>query len=275
MIEIFDNIKQLYTFKNPCSELSRFVEFFSETSQAAMSEYIHTETFTVKLFPSYTPTIWINLGAPYYLTNGTQCSRIEERMDVLLLRNTIVERKNLSTDNIFTIKFYPSAFEAIFGISQSKIGDKIIDVQDIIQPLTLKKMKTASSFEDRIILIESFLLDKLRHNAQKQFPFICITEAIEAFFQSEMVDKNVEIAQKLHISEKSLYRYFKHVIGTNPKNYFSIVRARTALTAYNQNKIPFSPYDFGYYDYGHFSKDVIKFTGQSLSSFQKIKERGR
>jgi methylphosphotriester-DNA--protein-cysteine methyltransferase len=81
--------------------------------------------------------------------------------------------------------------------------------------------------------------------------------------------KNKGIANDLYITEKSLYRYFKQTIGTNPKNYFATVRARTALTAYNMNKTQFSPYDFGYYDHGHFSKDVVKFTGQPLSTYVK------
>jgi AraC-like DNA-binding protein len=269
MTEIFDDIRKLYTFQNPCGELSPFIEFFSETSLEAMSEYIQSEAFTVKLFPSFTPTIWINLGAPYYLKNGEKISKIEEKADILLLRNTIVERINLPTDHIFTIKFYPSAFEALFGVSQSKIGDKLIDVTEIIEASVIKKLKEAASFDDRIDLIEAFFLEKLSKNAQKHFPFICINGAIDNYFQSGMAAKNKGIANDLYISEKSLYRYFKQAIGTNPKNYFAIVRARTALTAYNLNKQAFSPYDFGYYDHGHFSKDVVKFTGQSLSSYSK------
>jgi AraC-like DNA-binding protein len=272
MTEIFDDIRKLYTFQNPCNELARFIEFFSETSLEAMSEHIQSEAFSVKLFPSYTPTIWINLGAPYYLKNGEKLNKIEAQTDVLLLRNTIVERINLPTDHIFTIKFYPSAFEALFGVSQSKIGDKLVDVNEIIEASVIKKMKQAASFSDRISIIEAFFLEKLSKNAQKPFPFICINGAIDNYFQSGLAAKNKGIANDLYISEKSLYRYFKQAIGTNPKNYFATVRARTALTAYNLDKKTFSPYDFGYYDHGHFSKDVVRFTGQSLSTYSKIND---
>src|SRR5688572_28789530 len=101
MIEIFDNIRKLYRFKTPCKELLDHIEFFSESSLDAMDRYIGADRFTVKLFPSYTPTIWLNLGAPYQLVNGSTNHVINERTDILLLRNGIVERRNLPTDNIF------------------------------------------------------------------------------------------------------------------------------------------------------------------------------
>ena len=107
MTEIFDDIRKLYTFKTPCNELRNYIEFFSETSIDATNQHIHTEKFTVKLFPSYTPTIWINLGSPYYLKNGNQQFFIDVNTDILLLRDDIVERTNFRTDNIFTVKFHP------------------------------------------------------------------------------------------------------------------------------------------------------------------------
>jgi AraC-like DNA-binding protein len=269
MIEIFDDIRKLYHFKSPCPELTHLIEFFSETSLEATAHYIDAEAFTVKLFPSYTPTIWLNLGSAYTIQNGDVYRRMDEKTDILLLRNKIVERINLPTDNIFTIKFHPSAFEAFFGVSQSKIGDDIIDLNDIIPSNILNKLKRESSFEDRVVLLEKYFIEKLAQNKTHAFYSNHINAAIDRFYQSGMSSKNNEIVHGLFISEKSLYRYFTHAIGTNPKHFFSILRARKALTAYNTNKSTFSPYDFGYYDHGHFSKDVVKFTGKPLSFYPK------
>jgi AraC-like DNA-binding protein len=269
MIEIFDDIRKLYQFKSPCPELTHLIEFFSETSLEATAHYIDAEAFTVKLFPSYTPTMWLNLGSAYTIQNGNVYRQVDEKTDILLLRNKIVERINLPTDNIFTIKFHPSAFEAFFGVSQSKIGDDIIDLNDIMPSNILNKLKRESSFEDRVVLLEKYFIEKLAQNKTHAFYSNHINAAIDRFYQSGMSSKNNEIVHGLFISEKSLYRYFTHAIGTNPKHFFSILRARKALTAYNTNKSTFSPYDFGYYDHGHFSKDVVKFTGKPLSFYPK------
>ena len=72
------------------------------------------------------------------------------------------------------------------------------------------------------------------------------------------------MAEKMFVSSKTINRYFNRVVGISPKNYFSIMRARTALTAYVNQQSVFIPYDHGYYDMSHFYKDVVKFTGQRL-----------
>ena len=123
--EIFYDIRKLYHFRTPRPELLEYIEFFSETSLEATGQFIPTDRFTVRLFPSFTPTIWINLGAPYDLSNGINTKRIDKKQDVLVLRSTILERNNFSSDNIFTIKFNPLGFESIFGVSQANIGNKI------------------------------------------------------------------------------------------------------------------------------------------------------
>jgi AraC-like DNA-binding protein len=268
MVEIFDNIRKLYRFKPPCDELADYIEFFSETSLEATRHYIDTEQFTVKLFPSYTPTIWINLGTPYHLVNGSTWQVVDERTDILLLRNAIVERRNLPTDNIFTVKFVPGGFEAVFGIPQTKIGSQVIELTEFIPAAVIRKLKGLGCFEDRMQLLQQLFLEKLEKNRQDGYYLQCIKQTIDAFCTAGMEPRNSELAKQLCVTDKTLYRYFTQVVGTNPKNYLATVRARTALTAYVADTASFSPYDHGYYDMSHFYKDVVKFTGRKLSAYR-------
>lgn len=268
MTEIFDNIRKLYRFNAPCEALAAHIEFFSESSLDAMNAYIGPMEFTVRLFPSYTPTIWLNLGSPYQLKNGPAWHTINEHTDILLLRNEIVERRNLPTDNIFTVKFNPGGFETIFGISQTTIGSDIIPVEQIIPSAFIKKLKGLGSFEDRLALFENFLLHKLERNAKREgFYLQCIKDTVNAFTGSGQEAAISELAGKLYITEKTLYRCFTKMVGTSPKKFLAITRARTALTAYVADPAVFSPLDHGYYDRSHFYKDVLKFTGQKLSHY--------
>ncbi|MEC5147140.1 helix-turn-helix domain-containing protein [Chitinophaga sp. 212800010-3] len=268
MIEIFDNIRQLYKFQTPAGALHPYVEFFSETSLDETHRLIQSETFTVKLFPSYTPTIWINLGTPYLLANGRKQLHIDEQTDILLLRNEIVERKNLPSDNIFTVKFHPGGFETIFGISQTRIGSNVVPLQDIIPAGMVRKLRNAASMADRINLFESLFHEKLEVQQKKDNYYLqCIHRTIDAFAGSGMEAGNGELARQLYLTDKSLYRYFTKIIGTSPKKYLGITRARTALTGYTKNAASFSPHDYGYYDRSHFYKDVLNFTGQHFSSY--------
>ncbi len=265
MVEIFDNIRKLYQFRTPCEELADYIEFFSETSLDATNQYITSEEFTVKLFPSYTPTIWINLGSPYHLKNGNKEFFINAGTDILLLRSDIVERTNRRSDNIFTIKFHHGGFEAVFGIEQRKIGTDVINTNTVLSPGILFKLKNLGCFEERTKLIQQHFLARLNLKFADQYLYKKVLNAVRSYELSDMTYKNKQVAEELTITDRTLYRYFKSLIGISPKNYFSIIRTRTALTSYVANKKAFSPYAYGYYDMSHFRKDVFKFTKLKLS----------
>lgn len=266
MVEIYDNIRKLYQFNPPCAELAPHIEFFSETSLEAMHYYVGEAPFTVRLFPSYTPTIWLNLGTPYHLKSGNGVHWVDADTDVLLLRSDIVERRNLPTDNIFTVKFNPGGFEAIFGIPQQKIGQEVIHVQEVIPDTLLRKLKRLDGFDSRMRLLESFLLDKLVQNRERLHYLQCVQDTIDAFCASGMQLNNYELASRQYMTEKTFYRYFTQVIGASPKHFFATLRARTALTGYITHKEAFSATTYGYYDMSHFYKDVVKFTGRRITA---------
>lgn len=267
MIEIFNDIRKLYQFKPPCPELANDIEFYSETSLAATALYIKSENFTVKLFPSYTPTIWINLGSPYWLKNGSTIQKVSQETDILILRNQVVERNNLPSDNIFTVKFHPGGFEAIFGFSQHKIGDQIVPLSELIPLPILNRLKSGGNFADRVQLLQELFLQKQKGRKELQHLKV-IRKAIHAFDTLNPGGSNSFIANHLCLTDKTFYRHFTAAVGVNPKTYMTVNRARKALTSYFLDPKSFSAYQHGYYDPGHFYKDVLKFTGQKLSAFK-------
>lgn len=265
MVEIFDNIRKLYAFQPPCAELQPHVEFYSETAPAAMHAFIGEAPFTVKMFPSYTPTIWLNLGTPYQLKHGHQLSPVGAQTDVLILRSGIVERRNLPTDNIFTIKFNPGGFEAIFGIPQTTIGHGIVDVAQLIPATVLRKIKRGPDFASRRQLIEQYLLDQLHKHHRLAHTLSTVQQAIDVFTHTGMQLNNRQLADRHYLTEKTFYRYCTQVIGASPKHYFATLRARHALTAYVTQRPRFDHTQFGYYDLPHFYKDIVRFTGRKIS----------
>jgi AraC-like DNA-binding protein len=183
------------------------------------------------------------------------------------LRSTLLERNNFSTDNIFTIKFNPLGFESIFGVSQARIGNDIVSASEILPDSIIQKLKEPVGLEEKSLFLEKFFFEKLYKNSSDQFHLQCIKRSIDLFVNSTMDVTLNEIAAQLHISEKTFNRYFYKIVGTNPKRFFSTIRCRLSLTQYKQAPRQFSPYDFGYYDFSHFSKEVKQFTGANLTSF--------
>jgi len=267
MVEIFNDIRKIHQFAAPCDELAAHIEFFSESmppAESLLRNNLAPGLKSVKMFPSYTPTFWINLGTPYYLSVGNKTHLIKTGDDILVLRDTSVEKFKQPTDRIFTVKFLPGGLEAILGINQATLIGQVINLNTILPPAFLKKVKQSVCFEERLALVQSFLLSRYSDNHSDHY-LQFVTDCIENYDAAGMQINTSQMAEKMFVTSKTINRYFNKVVGTSPKNYFSIMRSRVALTAYVNQKEVFTPYDFGYYDMSHFYKDVVKFTGQKLT----------
>ena len=265
MVEIFQNIRKIYDFARPCEELSAHVEFFAESSAERTQQYFPNENFTVKMFASWTPTFYINLGVPYYINLKGRNTLVKADEDILILRSGTVQRYNQPSDNIFTVKFYPGGLEAILGISQIAVTDQIINLRQVLPTSLLDALKKPVCFAERIQLVEQFLLKAYQAKTNKDHYITIVNDAIGEFSGGGMQLNTSVVAERLFISSKTINRYFHRVIGIPPKSYFSILRARTALSAFVNSQKAFVPYDFGYYDMSHFRKEIKQFTGQTLT----------
>lgn len=265
MVEIFDNIRKIYLFSPPCEELTDYIEFFSESSTDATQAFAGNAGFTVKMFPSWTPTFWINLGAPYYLKLGNKRYFIPPGRDILVTRDSVAERYNTPADNLFTIKFFPGGLETVLGIDQSGLAGKLVHLKEVLPASFILCIKKANDFEERKKLLNNFFLSQIK----KRNPRAHYTELVKktiATYETGNMQYNVdELSERLFITSKTINRYFTKVIGITPKSYLSIVRSRTALTAYVSDKKGFDPSVFGYHDMSHFYKEIMKFTGERMA----------
>lgn len=265
MTEIFDNIRKLYRFYVPDNELADYIEFFSESSAQETYHYVADNRFTIRMFPSWTPTFYINLGEPYQLTMGSTHYLIKKSTDVLILRNNIVERHNLPADHIFTVKFFPGGLEAILGINQVQLVDQVVNLNTVLPATLLHHAKQLTDFEERTELIQNFFLNQLNSRKKTDYYRQFVTSTIGTFDASGLSLNTGQLADRMFLTSKTINRYFHQVIGIPPKQYFTTLRARTSLHHYVANKDRFTPDDYGYYDMSHFYKDVVKFTGSKLS----------
>jgi hypothetical protein len=262
MVEIFENIRKIYTFRQPCAELTEHIEFFSESSFEETKRHITGEYFSVKMFPSWTPTFYINLGELYEISVGNKRYFIGADDDILILRNSIVERYNTPTDNIFTVKFYPGSIAAILDIKQPGLIDKVINLKSILPAQLLYQLKLPITFDERVELMQNYFLTNLKQ--QRDYYLKFVKDTIDTYAEGSMQFSNSKLAEKMFTTSKTINRYFNQVVGVPPKDYFSTMRARTALTDYVNSRNQFVPFDYGYYDMSHFYKGIVKFTGQKL-----------
>lgn len=264
MVEIFDNIRKIYQFSPPRQELANYIEFFSESSPRATNAFAGNNCFNVKMFASLTPTFWINLGTPYYLALGNKRFLVNAGEDILLTRDTIAERYNQPADHLFTVKFYPGGLESVLGIDQSQMAGKLVHLQQVLPASFIRRIKNAGGFYERKKLLEDHFLDQLKTKRARTHYIELVTKTIAMYENGSMKYNVDELAERLFITSKTINRYFNKVVGITPKKYLSIMRSRTALTAFVANKQAFDPAVYGYHDMSHFYKEAIKFTGERM-----------
>jgi AraC-like DNA-binding protein len=265
MVEIFDNIKKIYRFSPACEDLSQYIEFFSESCIEDTAGLAGGRNFQVKMFPSWTPTIWINLGKTYHIELQDKWYRINKDEDILVLRDMTTVRHNQAADYIFTVKFFPGGLEAIFAISQIKLLGRIIPLQEIMDGHLIETVRMAPSFGSRMELLQNDFLTKLNRQRRKDHYLNIVRDSIMAAEDTMQINVG-QMAEKMFVTSKTINRYFKQVVGVSPKKYFSSLRSRAALTNFIGDRSNFIPENFGYYDMSHFYKEIIKFTGQRMNT---------
>jgi AraC-like DNA-binding protein len=265
MIEIFQNIREIYDFTQPDNELSPYIEFFSESSKQKCDLHFDKGHSSVKMFASWTPTFYINLSGPYLIDIGSDRYYVKAGEDIAILRNGIVMRHNQAADSIFTVKFYPGGLEAVLGLNQNMLSNKMVYLNQILPPTLLSRLRNPLTFVERVTILESYFLAALHKHQPRDHYLQMVSDAIGEYHAGNMQLNTSQIAERLLISSKTINRYFQRSVGIPPKRYFSVLRARTALTAMVADKADFNPYHYGYYDPAHFYKDVRNFTGRNLS----------
>lgn len=201
---------------------------------------------------------------PYAIVLKNSRYQVKADEDVLILRNADVTRHILPADNIFTVKFHPGGLEAILGINQVPVIDQVIHLRHILPVQLLQRIKQPVSFEERVAMMESYLLTAYVKQSNPDHYLSMVNDCIGEYGAAGMQLSTTKVAETQFISSKTINRYFHRVIGTSPKKYFSILRGRTALTAFISDSENFVPMDYGYYDLSHFQKDMVNFTGQRL-----------
>jgi hypothetical protein len=185
--------------------------------------------------------------------------------DILVLRDSIVSRNVSASDRIFTIKFHPGAIGRIFGIAQRSLIDRVADAGDLIPSGLLEQVKVQNNLEARVKLIEGFLLKKLTGLKKTDHYVKLMRDSIDLYFTSGMQVNTTQLAERQFTTSKTINRYFQRTIGLSPKKYLSILRSRSAIGRFLDNRNAFDPELHGYYDMSHFYREAHKFTGGRFS----------
>lgn len=171
----------------------------------------------------------------------------------------------------FVVGFTPFGASAFFKLPYHEIINKNIELSDFMGDSVNWlhcAVANAATFEERIIIIEEFLIKRLVND--NLFEINTLERGIKALNVKENKFDVDVISDAACVSNRHLDRLFKKRIGLTPKQYIKIARFNKAIdimkNKYDNNFTQIA-LDAGFYDQSHLTNNFIEFVGITPKKF--------
>ncbi|MGZ8549445.1 MAG: helix-turn-helix domain-containing protein [Chitinophagaceae bacterium] len=259
--EIVDKITLAQTFI-PEGPLKEYIEYMWE------EQYIDKPANRILPKPGF--TLLFNLGEKIVLSTPFDDYVVDS--DVVLPRNFTWTDTNFSSHS-YGIKFSFSLIAISEKICQSSLMCGLHPLKGLVSNEFIASIHQAENFDERVQRAQLYFLAIFEKYKKQIINYSIIMETIKQIESGDFFDFSLDsAAKKNHLSSKTLERYFLRFTGLSPKQVYCILRTRAALDDYFNDKENFSLYNFGFYDYSHFYKQISKVTGLSLPQYRKKNE---
>lgn len=173
--------------------------------------------------------------------------------------------------NTFAIRFYPHGFANFVTTPIKNLSNKETPIELLFGEKTATELKhkiiEATNSNERIGIIEKFLLDKLNEKATIDK---IVKTTINALLATNGSASISTILKEDLSKRRQLERNFKNQIGVSPKQLGKVIRLQTALKMLLNKKtenLTDIAYESDYFDQAHFIKDFKEFTGINPKEF--------
>jgi AraC-like DNA-binding protein len=242
-----------YTFSAAPDALKDSVEFIwqsrFDTIEANEQQEVHE-----RLFAHLSSSLVFSQGLPFSVTEGQNTRDINSDAVLIGHHTAPVLFQHKKENRLTGIKLKPGGFYRLSGVPASLVRDHIIPLRELA-PVLYRQCK---DLHNHVHLLPDF-----HHNAST-YKYDCVRQALHLYLSELHENPALEqIAARIHLTPKTLNRYFHEVLGLAPKKVFSISRLRTALKdrlSIQEKPTAFSFYDYGYTDHSHFYKDLATYT---------------
>ncbi|NRA13719.1 MAG: AraC family transcriptional regulator [Crocinitomicaceae bacterium] len=171
---------------------------------------------------------------------------------------------------IFSVRFHPDGFTPFSTIDINEMVNTTTTLPKLFgdEGLLLEKsILSAKANEDRVKIIETFLLERL---IDPEVADRIAKSSLEILMRLNGQISVTELSDELQINRKQLQRRLTSVIGLSPKQLSKIIRLQATLKMLEDDQstnLTSVAYDGGYFDQAHFIKDFKEFTGVSPKQF--------
>ena len=180
--------------------------------------------------------------------------------------------RSLGNNSMLGIRFFPQAAFIFLNEDVSLFNNQVSDLASISGKIVTtlhEQLLESQSMDERIGLIENFLLTRLRITEKKIDKVQLLTKLITEMKQESYFDNMDNLAGRYGITSRYLQKIFLQYTGLTPKLYSKINRFQNSLQliATNKHSLTDITYECGYFDQSHFIREFKSFTGITPSGF--------
>jgi AraC-like DNA-binding protein len=177
---------------------------------------------------------------------------------------TYIEVEATGRVGLFSVRFNPAGLQPFINRDVGTLTSRELNITQLWgaegSELELQ-MLACTTNEERVSLIEDFLLNKLKAIA---FDNSDVEYCVDALTQSEGSVTIDVLAKQLCIGKRQLERKFNAAVGLSPKMLARIIRFQNTLQLIEKREFTSFTgvaHEGGFYDQAHFIKDFKEFTG--------------
>ncbi|MBN2597775.1 MAG: AraC family transcriptional regulator [Marinifilaceae bacterium] len=207
---------------------------------------------------------------PWLTTIAGEAPALQAQSFVVSQMRKSIEIESNGKTGFISVRFFPWGGYHFFNEPVSNFLDASISSKELWPQhyhSVMQQIDTAQSPEERVELIQQFLLARLTEYRKENK---VLDEAVKLIRESKGQLSIAEVAQRIGFSKKQLERTFAPAIGTTPKTFARISRFLNIchhLEEYKNKSLTQLSYECGYFDQAHFIKEFREFSGYTPKEF--------
>lgn len=161
------------------------------------------------------------------------------------------------------IIFQPAALKTVFGLDASELTNNCIDADLLAKKNRLTDtLLSSSSTHHQIELLTNFIKKQIQQNNQSENNELLYT--LSQISATKVPVSLTTLANRVHLSPRSLERRFKEFVGLSPQLFARISRFQQTIAQLQSNRyrnLTDIAFDHSFADQSHFIRTFKEFSG--------------
>ncbi|WP_426756775.1 helix-turn-helix domain-containing protein [Myxococcus sp. Y35] len=243
------------TVFTPSERLAPFVRVF---------EVMETqEEMTRVLIPEPSIVIGFRFRGASQLVEGGEARTVPDSV-ISGLRVSARRMRTLAGSGIILAKFRAGGAAFFFDTPMHLLFGETLALDSLVPRAQVDRVasRIADAGDDarRVALLDAFLLSRLRPHAVPG----AVQAAVQALQSEPGAVRIARLARDLGLSQDALEKGFRRAVGASPKRLASILRLKSAVSAYRPGmRLSQLAHEAGYYDQSHFNRELRAAVGEA------------